>query len=75
MTLKLGFSHLVYAKIPKHLHFSCLTRSKFYIFGNSNNEVSSFSTKIRAKKTPDVYKGKGILYENETFILKEGKKV
>jgi large subunit ribosomal protein L6 len=75
LILKLGFSHPVYVQIPNNLSLKCLTKTKFYIFGNSYNEVSLFSSRIRAKKLPDAYKGKGILYEDEIRILKEGKKV
>ena len=32
------------------------------------------ASEIRALKKPDPYKGKGILFENESLILKEGKK-
>jgi ribosomal protein L6P/L9E len=30
---------------------------------------------IRQYKKPDPYKGKGILYEHEKILLKEGKKI
>lgn len=75
LTLKLGFSHSVYVQIPNNIFLKCLTKTKFYIFGNSYYEISQFSSRIRAKKLPDAYKGKGILYEDEIKILKEGKKV
>jgi large subunit ribosomal protein L6 len=75
LTLKLGYSHSIYVRIPKNLSLNCLTKTKFCIMGNSYSEVSTFSAKIRAKKIPEPYKGKGILYENEKITLKEGKKV
>jgi len=36
--------------------------------------INSISAKFRSYKIPEYYKGKGILYENETIILKKGKK-
>ena len=75
LTLKLGYSHLIHIRIPKNLSLNCLTKTKFSVVGDSYNEVSEFSAKIRAKKPPEPYKGKGILYENEKPIIKEGKKV
>ena len=75
LVFKLGYSHPLYLKVPKNLNLECLTKTKFYIFGNSYEEVNTFSAKIRAKKKPDVYKGKGLLYVNESPLLKEGKKV
>jgi large subunit ribosomal protein L6 len=75
LTLKLGYSHFFYVKVPKDLRFNCFTKTKFSIFGNSYNEICQLASKIRGKKIPEPYKGKGILYENETLILKEGKKI
>jgi large subunit ribosomal protein L6 len=75
LTLKVGYSHLIYMRIPNHLSINCFTKTKFCLFGNSYNEVNAFSARIRSKKLPEPYKGKGVLYENETIVLKEGKKI
>lgn len=75
LTLKLGYSHLVYIKTPKDLTMDCFTKTKLCIFGNSYNNISSLAALIRANKTPEPYKGKGVLYEDETIALKEGKKI
>lgn len=75
ITLKLGYSHVTYVKIPENLFLNSFTKAKFCIFGNSYYEVSKLSAKIRSKKIPEPYKGKGILYENEVVVLKEGKKI
>lgn len=75
VTLKLGYSHLVYFKIPENLTLTCPTKTTLSIFGNSYQNISQTSALIRANKIPEPYKGKGILYENEKIILKEGKKV
>lgn len=75
LTLKLGYSHFFYVKVPKNLNLNCFTKTKFSIFGNSYHEICQLAAKIRDKKIPEPYKGKGILYENETITLKEGKKI
>lgn len=75
LTLNLGYSHYFYIKVPNNLKLNCFTKTNFSIFGNSYNEISNLSSKIRAKKLPEPYKGKGILYENENVIIKEGKKI
>lgn len=75
LTLKLGYSHVVYVRIPKNFSLNCFTKTKFCIFGNSYSEISKLSARIRSKKIPEPYKGKGILYENEKVVLKEGKKI
>lgn len=75
LNLKLGYSHLVYFKVPNNLIITCPTKTKLCIFGNSYQDVSRISSIIRANKIPEPYKSKGIMYEDEIVILKEGKKV
>ena len=75
LTLKLGYSHYFYVKVPNNLKLNCFTKTKFSIFGNSYYEISNLSSKIKEKKLPEPYKGKGILYENEIVTIKEGKKI
>jgi large subunit ribosomal protein L6 len=75
LTLKLGYSHSFFIRVPNDLILNCFTRTKFSIFGNSYHEISKLSSKIREKKVPEPYKGKGILYETEIITLKEGKKI
>lgn len=75
LTLKLGYSHLIYIRIVKNLAINCFTKTKLCVFGNSYKNVSQLSALIRSKKMPEPYKGKGILYEYENITLKEGKKI
>lgn len=75
LQLKLGFSHFIYFKIPKKLTVICPTPTKILVFGNCQQTVNRMVSLIRLYKVPDVYKGKGILYQNEKIVLKEGKKV
>lgn len=72
---KLGFSHSLYYKIPENLGLFSQKFTKIFVYGSSYFEVTQNSSKIRSKKSPEPYKGKGILYENEHIVLKEGKKV
>jgi len=75
LTLKLGYSHLVYIKAPKNIYLNCLTKTTICIFGNSYLEICEFSARIRSQKIPEPYKGKGVRLSNEKFRLKEGKKI
>ncbi len=75
LTLKLGYSHLIYFKVPIKLEIFCFNKTKLCIFGNSFQDINQIAAKIRLRKKPEPYKGKGILYENEKITLKEGKKV
>lgn len=72
---KLGFSHHLYLKIKKNIYFNCLKPTRILIGSNSHKKVSQLASIIKSYKTPDPYKGKGILYENEIIKLKEVKKV
>jgi large subunit ribosomal protein L6 len=73
--LKLGYSHSIYFKIPNSIYVTCRKSTKLFIFGNLYHFVSQIAAMIRAYKTTEPYKGKGISYENEKRTLKEGKKV
>nr|QUS63595.1 ribosomal protein L6 [Haslea silbo]QUS63798.1 ribosomal protein L6 [Haslea silbo] len=72
---KLGHSHLIFFKLFSGLSASCLSRTKLSIFGTSYQDVTQIAAFIRSARSPEPYKGKGVLYENEKVILKEGKKV
>jgi large subunit ribosomal protein L6 len=75
LMFKLGYSHPLFFKIPQNINFFCLKFTKLFIFGNSYQNVNQISSLIQSYKKPEPYKGKGILYETEKIILKEGKKV
>jgi len=76
ITLKLGYSHLIYYKIPMNLNTFCLKYTKLFIFGvTSYRNLTQTTASIRQCKAPEPYKGKGILYYQENVILKKGKKI
>lgn len=72
---KLGYSHGIYLKIPSTLKVFCLKYNKLFLLGNSYLFVTQLAALIRSYKTPEPYKGKGILYISEKLVLKEGKKI
>ena len=74
--LKLGYSHLIYFNIPNELTIFCYKSIKIFLFGlGCYNRLTQVASQIRACKVPEVYKGKGILYDQEKVILKKGKKI
>lgn len=76
LTIKLGYSHLLYCKLPNGLSIFCRKYIKPIIFGKSSWEaVSQTAAKIRNLRKPEPYKGKGVLYKEEKIILKQGKRV
>jgi len=76
MYFKLGYSHLIYFKIPAGLTSNCLKFTKVFIHGNTSYEsLTQTAAQIRSCKLPESYKGKGILHDEETIVLKKGKKI
>lgn len=71
---RLGYSHSIYFKIPNKLKIFSLKFTNLFIYGNSYKLVTQTASSIRQFKKPEPYKGKGILYDNEKILLKEGKK-
>jgi large subunit ribosomal protein L6 len=73
---KLGYSHLIYFKIPALLNTFCQKSTKLFIFGDcSFDTLTQTAAQIRACKFPEPYKGKGILHDQEKITLKKGKKI
>ena len=75
LLLKLGYSHPIYFRIPNNLKIFCLKFTKIFISGNSYEEILLTASLLKKNKLPEPYKGKGILYENEKILLKQGKKI
>lgn len=74
--LKLGYSHLIYFKIPNDLNSFCQKFTKLFLFGNCSFDLlTNTAAQIRNCKLPEPYKGKGILYNQEKIVLKKGKKI
>lgn len=74
--LKLGYSHLVYFKIPEGINSHCQTFTKLFLFGESSyNLLTQTAAQVRCCKLPEPYKGKGILHDQEKILLKKGKKI
>jgi len=71
---KLGYSHSIFLKPAKNVFVTCYKANTLFIKGNLLN-ISQQASIIKSYKTPEVYKGKGILYQNETIKLKQGKKI
>lgn len=69
----LGFSHPVVLEIPEGLTVT-IEKGAITVAGINKEEVGAFSAKIRDKKKPEPYKGKGIRYVGEHVEIKQGKK-
>jgi len=74
LVLSLGFSHPVKFEKEKDIKFT-VEKNIITISGPSKERVGQLAAKIRAKKPPEPYKGKGIRYVGEYVRRKAGKKV
>ncbi len=74
LILQLGFSHEVKYPIPEGITIKAEKPTALTISGADRQKVGQVAAEIRAYRGPEPYKGKGIKYENETILRKEGKK-
>lgn len=72
---KLGYSHSVYFKLPKDVTAKLTKNNILFLFSNSFEKLCTISEAIKNCKTPDPYKGKGIMYVDDKIKLKVGKKL
>ena len=73
LVLTLGYSHPVEMDEPDGITVDVPAPNKIIVKGMDKQAVGEFAAKIRSKREPEVYKGKGIKYENEVIRRKEGK--
>jgi large subunit ribosomal protein L6 len=73
LILTLGYSHPVEMQEIDGITIDVPANNRITVKGIDKQVVGEFSAKIRAKRKPEVYKGKGIKYENEVIRMKEGK--
>jgi large subunit ribosomal protein L6 len=74
LNLSLGFSHPVVYKLPDGIKAETPTQTEIIIKGPDRQRVGQVAAEIRAYKTPEPYKGKGVRYSDEKVVLKEVKK-
>jgi large subunit ribosomal protein L6 len=74
-TLKfsLGYSHPVEFSVPEGISVKLEKNTRLSISGCDRQQVGQVAAEIRALRPPDVYKLKGIRYENESLRKKAGK--
>jgi len=70
----MGYSHDVTYPIPDGVKIVCEKPTSIAISGADKRLVGQVAAEIRAVRPPEPYKGKGIKYEAETILRKEGKK-
>ena len=74
LNLSLGFSHPVVFNAPEGISLETPTQTEILIKGSDKQLVGEVAAKIRAYRSPEPYKGKGVRYAGEKITLKEAKK-
>ena len=74
LNLTLGFSHPVVHQMPKGIKVVTPTQTEIVISGVDKQLVGQVAAEVRAHRSPEPYKGKGVRYANEVIVLKETKK-
>lgn len=74
LVLQLGYSHDIEYPVPSDVQVKCEKPTSISVFGASRQRVGQVAAEIRNYRGPEPYKGKGIKYENEFILRKEGKK-
>jgi len=73
ITLNVGYSHPVEITPDSGIEFDVPANTKITVRGIDKELVGATAAKIRSVREPEPYKGKGIKYEGERIIRKEGK--
>ena len=74
LNLTLGFSHPVSHPMPKGIKVETPTQTEIVIKGMDRQQVGQVAAEVRAYRSPEPYKGKGVRYANEQVVIKETKK-
>jgi large subunit ribosomal protein L6 len=73
LVLNVGFSHPVELEVPEGLE-ATVEKNVITITGSDKDVLGQFAANVRKVKKPEPYKGKGIRYQGEFIIRKQGKK-
>lgn len=73
LVLLMGFSHPVEMEVPAGLNVA-VEKNVITVSGTDKEAVGQFAADVRKVRKPEPYKGKGIRYQGEYIIRKQGKK-
>jgi large subunit ribosomal protein L6 len=75
VNLSLGYSHPLLYPIPDQIKVTVEENTKLTIEGPDKALVGKVASEIRSYYPPEPYKGKGVRYDDEKVVRKEGKTV
>jgi large subunit ribosomal protein L6 len=74
LVLNLGYSHEIRYPVPKGIKITVERPTAIKVEGADKRQVGQVAAEIRGYRGPEPYKGKGVRYDNEQILRKEGKK-
>lgn len=74
LDLTLGFSHPVQYDVPNGVTVDTPSQTEIVVTGADKQVVGQVAADIRAYRSPEPYKGKGVRYSDEYVARKEAKK-
>ena len=74
LVLNLGYSHEIRYPTPAGIKIICEKPTAIKVEGMDKQQVGQVAAVIRGYRGPEPYKGKGVKYDNEVILRKEGKK-
>ena len=74
LVLNLGYSHEIRYPVPPGIKITCEKPTSIKVEGIDKRQVGQVAAEIRGYRGPEPYKGKGVRYDNEVILRKEGKK-
>ncbi len=74
LVLSLGYSHEIRYPVPQDIKVEVEGTNKITVSGIDKQKVGQIAAEIREFRKPEPYKGKGVRYEGEYILRKEGKK-
>jgi large subunit ribosomal protein L6 len=74
LNLTLGFSHPVVHAMPQGVKVETPTQTEILLKGMDKQLVGQVAAEVRAYRSPEPYKGKGVRYAGEQVTIKETKK-
>lgn len=73
LVLNVGYSHSVNVPVPEGIT-ATVEKNVITLTGADKEAVGQFAANVRKVRKPEPYKGKGIRYQGEYIIRKQGKK-
>ena len=73
LIMQLGYSHPVEIEIPKGIEVAVTKNTQVAITGYDKQVLGDFTSYVRDRRPPEVYKGKGVKYAGEVIRRKAGK--